>query len=260
MKILRDSILLIGSFGLIWALFTYVPVFEDVDVGISMEQEEHLGKVIMETFYDSKTHQRIENNAADSALRKIATRLQTGLGLTEYDYNIILVKDESINAFTLPGGNIVVLTGLMEFAENPEEVASVLAHEMGHVEKRHVVDRLVAEFSLTVLFSVLTGGDGVLLQDILQTLLSQGFSRTQEEEADAYALDLLVKSSVSPRALASFFRRLNTKYGTADDQLEILLSHPAKNSRIKSSLEYKIPEEFEAKDFELDWEKVKASI
>ncbi|MBD80864.1 MAG: hypothetical protein CL840_18250 [Crocinitomicaceae bacterium] len=262
MKTIRDALILLAIFAGIWALFTWVPLFDDdsLSVEVSIEQEEKLGELIMDNFYSSSSYQRIKGNAADSAIRIISTRLKEQLDLSEFDYNIILVKDETINAFTLPGGNIVVLSGLVDFAENPEEVAAVIAHEMGHVEKRHVIDRLIKEFGIAILFSVVSGGDAILIQDLIQSLISQGFNRKQEAEADDFALQLLEKSSVSPRALATFFRRLNKKYGTFDDKMEIFLSHPAKNSRIKKSLQYELPEDFQTIEFDLDWDRVKESL
>src|SRR5690606_24136018 len=120
---------------------------------------------------------------------------------------IVVGRNESVNAFALPGGNIVILSGLLEFSENPEEVAAVLAHEMAHVEKRHVVDRLLKEFGMQVVFGVLTGGDLVVLSEISRTVTSTFFDRRQEEEADEFALELLHRCNISPRALGTLFRR-----------------------------------------------------
>lgn len=262
LKVLRDAAILMVLFGIGWAVFTYSPWFkmDDLDDTFPIETEEDLGDLVLDLFYNEKVYERVEGNAADSALVIIAERLLENIELTEYDYNIQLVRSEQINAFTLPGGNIVVFTGLLEFAETPEEVAAVLAHEMGHVEERHTIDALMREFSLSILFTMAGGNESVLLNDVLQSLISTGFSRGQEAEADEFSLELLHKSKISPRALASFFRRLNRKYGSLDEELEIFLTHPAKNSRIKSAMEYELPEDFEEIPYDLDWDAVKASI
>ena len=71
---------------------------------------------------------------------------------------------------------------------------------------------------------------------------------------------MFLKSGISPTALASFFRRVKRELGGYDESLEILMTHPHYNSRIKSSIEYKIPDGFSAVDLEIDWDRVKASL
>lgn len=84
-------------------------------------------------------------------------------------------------------------------------MAAVLAQEIGHVEQKHVVDRILKEFSLGILFTVIAGGDAVILQDIFRSLISAKFNRSQEEDADDFALRLLEKSKIRPSHMASFF-------------------------------------------------------
>src|SRR5690606_14150945 len=108
----------------------------------------------------------LENSAVDSALDVINSRLLDALGNSEYDHHIWVVKNDEVNAVTLPGGYVLVYSGLIRFSESPEEVAAVIAHELGHVEERHVVGRLIKEFGLQILFSVLSGGDAVLVGEL----------------------------------------------------------------------------------------------
>lgn len=257
-KLFRDVFILCIIFGGIWAAFTYIPWFpEDVSVDFPIEKEKQLGDMVLEQMLgDDPSCQPIKNPSLDSAIWVISNRLLDSIGLTEYDYNIIVVRKSSVNAFALPGGHIVVHAGLIEFSENPEEVAAVLAHEMAHVEKRHVIDRLVKELGITVIFGVLTGGDAVILSEISKTVTSSYFSRRQEEEADDFALDLLHRCDISPRALGTLFRRMNRSHA----ELELLMSHPATNSRIKTSFEYELEEGFENRPFDLDWQAVKETL
>jgi len=261
-RILLDLLKLTLLFGAIWALFYFVPIFPDDDLfEISIENEDALGKLIVEDILTKQPDFHIVSNPVlDSAIHVITTRLIDNLELTEYDYHIKVVDDPQINAFTLPGGNVFIFTGLLEFANNPEEVAAVLAHEIGHVEKRHVMSKLVKEFGITLLFSILAGGDAVLLSELAQTVVSTVFDRKQETEADAFAFELMVKSNVSPTAMASFFRRVKRELGGYDEKLEILMSHPHYNARIKASIEHKVPKGFTSAEFDLDWEHVKSSL
>ena len=190
----------------------------------------------------------------------VGKRLQEQIPTSEYDYNIIVLDNAQINAFTIPGGNIYVFSGLISFCDSPEQLAAVLAHEMGHVEKRHTVDRLAREFGLSVLFSIMTGGDTVLLTDLYQTLISSGFSRSQEKEADQFALNLLEDASISPKSIASFFRKLNRENLAYDENIELVMTHPHNNTRIKASLNHEVDETFKEIPFNLNWEEIKAAL
>lgn len=260
-KIWTDLLKLVFLFGAIWAVLVWIPWHPKEGIPeFPIHQEEELGDLLLEQMLeDDPSFRPIDNPLLDSTIWAISKRLIDSLRYTEYDYNIVVVRNESVNAFALPGGNIVILSGLIEFSEKPEEVAAVLAHEMAHVEKRHVIDRLIKELGLQVLLGVLSGGDAVILSEISRTLTSTYFNRRQEKEADDFALDLLYRCGISPRSLGTLFRRMNSEYG-AHDEFELLMSHPATNSRIKASFEYELDADFENRPFEMNWKAVKEAL
>ncbi len=255
-RIIRDLLILLAVFGVVWAVFTYFPIFpEENPIDLPFDKEEKLGELFLEAYLENETV--LDNPLVDSAVYVIKERLIDSIGLTEYDYNVMVVQSEEINAFATFGGNIVVFSGLISFTERPEELAAVIAHEMGHIEHRHVVDRIIKELGIALLFGILTGGDAVLIDEISRTIASTVFDRRQEEEADEFSLALLEKCSLSPRNLGSFFRRLDDKLGGYDRKLEMFMTHPNNMSRIKRSFEYELSEEFEEQPFNLDWDLVK---
>lgn len=271
-KILLDGLKSLGIFGGIFILF-YVGLnllsedkktkwfYSDEKVSlISYEQEIALGELIDEYIISSEYKKPLTNKTIDSMMWAVGKRLQEQIPTSEYDYNIIVLDNAQINAFTIPGGNIYVFSGLISFCESPEQLAAVLAHEMGHVEKRHTVDRLAREFGLSVLFAIMTGGDTVLLSDLYQTLISSGFSRSQEKEADQFALNLLEDASISPKSIASFFRKLNRENLAYDENIELVMTHPHNNTRIKASLNHEVDETFKEIPFNLNWEEIKAAL
>lgn len=259
-KILRDGFILLAIFGGIWAAFIYIPWFpEDVGIDFPIETEIELGEIIVDDLVNDPNFELIEDPVIDSAVWVISRRLTDSLGFSEYDYNIMVVRNDEVNAFAIPGGNIIIFSGLIEFSESPEEVAAVLAHEMGHVEHRHVVDRLVKELGLQVLFGVLSGGDAVVVSEISRTVTSTFFDRRQEKDADQFALDLMYRCQISPRALGTLFRRMKSEYG-AMDEFELLNTHPAINSRVKAAFEYELGDNFQSRPIELDWDSVKSTI
>ena len=259
-SILKDLIILIGFFIIVWAAFVFLPIFpDDADIRISIDQEEQLGKLIIKEVMENDLKE-IHNPFLDSTMLVIKSRLLEQVGLTEYEHKIKVIEGDQVNAFTLPGGNIFVFSGLLKFANHPEEVAAVLAHEIGHVEKRHVVDKLMKDIGITLLFSVISGSDPALISEITGTALSTVFDRKSEKEADLFALQLMEKAAIHPSSLATFFRKIKREYKMPSEELEILLTHPHANSRIKASLEYKLPDDFQSVPFNIDWERVKDSL
>jgi predicted Zn-dependent protease len=258
-----DLLKLVFVFVGIWAVFTFLPVFNlnKEDLTLSIDNEEKLGKIIVAHLLSDKSKIRLlKNPQVDSAVAVIVKRLTDSMGPTDYEYKIKVLDVATINAFTLPGGNIFLYSGLIKFSEHPEEVAAVLAHEIGHAEKKHVVAKLIKEMGIAALFSVLGKGESIVLGEISKTATSTVFDRAQEKEADDFAFSLLEKSHINPKALATFFRKLNREQGSYDENLEILMTHPNTNSRIKASLEYKVASTFVAKEIVLNWPSVQSQI
>lgn len=260
---LRDLILLLVIGGALFAGgYFLVKQIDKSDLElsyeVSYEQEEKLGDLFKDMIWDE--FPTVKDNAADTALKQITDRLLQALDTTHYRYEFTIIKNEQINAFTIPGGNIYVFSELMKAAETPEEVAAVLAHEIGHAEKRHVVTKLMQELSMTAIIGVLSGGDPGVLTEVLKNIIGNSFSRSQEEEADKFALELLEKAGISPKNLARFFERLNEKDLDYDENLEILMTHPHNDKRIDQARRYKVKNGFEPKPFNIDWKKVQDSL
>ncbi|MCK4880264.1 MAG: M48 family metallopeptidase [Bacteroidales bacterium] len=255
-SILRDLLVLLGVFGLIWLAFSLFSYPEDPQL-LSIEKEERLGEAYVDLILLNPMFREFENRQVDSAIRVIGDRLEGGLHDSEYNYRFVVFDSEMINAFTVPGGNILISTGLIGFCDTPEELASVMAHEMGHVEERHVLSRLVKELGI----EILTSGDQYVIGEVTGLLTSTSFDRKQEEEADLFAAHLLEESAIEPRTLATLFRKLEEEM---DNELmkhfEIISTHPNFRFRIREALSFKPAEDFEAKPIELDWEEIRGEL
>ena len=255
-RILRDLLVLLGVFGLIWLVFSLFSYPEDPQL-LSIQKEERLGEAYLDLILLNPLFTEYENNRVDSAVGVIGGRLAKGLQDTEYTYRFVVFDSKMINAFTVPGGNILISTGLIEFCDTPEELAAVMAHEMGHVEERHVVSRLVKELGM----EILTSGDQYVIGEVTGLLTSTSFDRKQEEEADLFAARLLEASSIEPRTLATLFRKLEKEMDNdLLNQFEIISTHPNFRSRIRDALLYKPGDEFIALPIELDWDGIKVGL
>jgi len=225
---------------------------------LSVEDEVKLGEMIMEMYLSDK--RLVQNPTLDSALSDVVERLNEGLLESEYRFTYYVVAFDEVNAMTFPGANIVVNSGLIEFSESPEELAAVMAHELGHAQLRHVVDRFTAQIGVSVLLSILTGGDASLVHEIISMLVSSAFSRSQEAEADLFGMELLEKVHIDPKSMGVFFERLNAEELSYDQRLELIMSHPHNNARIEVNEAYRVKDDFSSQPLPIDWKRVKSSL
>lgn len=139
------------------------------------------------------------------------------------------------NAFALPSGIIVMLDGLVKLARRDDEILAVLAHELGHVHHRHTMRRLLESSATALVIAGLTGdiASTTSLAAAAPTLLIQTkYSRDDEREADAYAIDLLQKGELNPRYLATMLGRLEGRSRRYRPGLpDFLSTHPAPEER-----------------------------
>lgn len=137
-----------------------------------------------------------------------------------------------VNAFTFPGGRVVLTRGLLEAAKGPDEIAGVLAHEFEHVRQRHIMAHIIRSSILSLGWAVTVGDfSGLFVVDpsTMFTLATQSFSRTDELAADAGALARLDAAGIGRGGFAAFFQRIRAQ---ADVVPAWLTSHPATEERI----------------------------
>jgi Zn-dependent protease with chaperone function len=165
--------------------------------------------------------------AGEAALAKLVARVRPRTGFVE-PVQVRVADIPDTNAFTFPGGQVIILAGLLHDAGGPDEVAGVLAHEFGHVQKRHANQALIRHFGLDVFLQGLGGNLG----SVAATGLFLTNSRDAEREADAEAIAMLHDAGVSTLGTARFFARMEGKAGGKAGSLATLAAtHPSDASR-----------------------------
>lgn len=174
--------------------------------------------------------------AGRAALDKLVARLASGID-TPYRFNVVVIRSRQVNALALPGGHIVVLGGLLEFAASADEVAAVLAHEMAHVAGRHVTRAMIRNMGYGLILEAMIGGSGLggSAADVGTFLLTTSYSRRAETEADTVGRSILHEAGLASGGLAPFFERLAEKYGDLPESLAFLSSHPSVSERTEAS-------------------------
>jgi len=162
------------------------------------------------------------------ALDALAARLAAGLDET-VALRVRVVHSPRINAMALPGGHILVLAGLLGFAEDGNEVAGVLAHEIAHVALRHPLETTIKSASVSLLIGFLLGdvAGGSMFAGLGQLLIGAAYSRDAEREADALGAELMVRAGYDPGGLGVFLERLEERQSDPGGVLGFFSTHPA---------------------------------
>lgn len=167
-----------------------------------------------------------------AALHTLTRRLAGDAARTD-DIRVFVAPLGLVNAFTTPGGYVIIADELLRQARTPDEVAGVLAHEMGHAIHHHPEAALVRAGGLSLLGALLFGDSNI--GNLAVVLAQLGYSRRAEREADETGIALLHRANIDPGGLIAFFRRMQAKHGTGggNDLTALFRTHPATGVRIR---------------------------
>ena len=180
-------------------------------------------------FFGGKT---CANPAGRAAFNKLMTQISTAGGLTTPIQAVVL--DTVVpNAFALPGGKVYLFNGLLAKAENADEIAGVLAHELGHVSHRDNTRNMIysggTSFLIGLLFGDITGSGALIFAS--RSLINASYSRDAEQGADDFAIDVMHRLGRPTRPMGELIFRVTGNQG--GDALSILSNHPLTEDRLK---------------------------
>jgi Zn-dependent protease with chaperone function len=217
------SIVLIVLFGVPLVAERMVPL-------VPMSFERRLGGVVdnqVRLIFGGKTCTDPEGNAAFAKMvekLREASRLETPL-------QTVVLATSIPNAVALPGGKIYLLNGLLQKANDPDEIAGVIAHEMGHVAHRDQVRVMIqnggTSFLIGLLFGDITGSAAAIFA--ARSLIDASYSRQAEGNADAFAIETMHALGRSPAPMGELLFRVTGAQG--NNSIGILASHPLTEER-----------------------------
>lgn len=190
-----------------------------------------LGKTVLEQLVTE------DERCTNEVLRKETSLLLAQLvdpSTSPYELHLTIVDINEFNAYTLPGGEIVIFRPLLQATKTPDELAGVLAHEIQHVVLRHSIKSILSDLSLATLIGAVLGnvtGLGALSTEIAGALSTLHYSRDMEEQADAEGIRLLQKANFNPTGMIRFFETVQRR----EKHLNIppyLSTHPQTENRI----------------------------
>jgi beta-barrel assembly-enhancing protease len=178
---------------------------------------------------------RLDETREGQRVARLGDALVRKLPHNDYTFKFHLIQSPYLNAFAFPGGNVVVFSEVVMRAGSDDELAAVLAHEIGHVMKRHSLRIALHEAGMWGCLQVIFKGHGQQLQSLLKEFLNLdkvAFSRAQEEEADKTGVRLALAAGYDPNAFITFFERLKKQDTGQDNRYFALLSdHPMTSER-----------------------------
>jgi beta-barrel assembly-enhancing protease len=154
----------------------------------------------------------------------------------EFAWQVHIVDNDTVlNAFCTPGGYIFVYTGLIRFLKSEDQLAGVLGHEIAHADMRHSTEQLTKTYGVRII-TQLIAGESTVVGNVADQLLSLGFSRHDENEADLQSVNYLYDTDYDARGVARFFERMSETGHPG--QLQFLSTHPNPENRIRNIIEH----------------------
>lgn len=245
-------IIFILSVSLSGCATVYNPVTGKEEViFINTQSEIAIGKSAVSQI--GKKYKLSDNEEDLERLNRIGQRVALASDRQDLEYNFYLIEDKTLNALAIPGGHVYIFRGLYELLDD-DELACVLAHEIGHVAARHPVKKLQATLGYQILSTIalVTFQKGrekkkkqaayiAYAASTAFNLVMLGYSRKDEFQADELGVKYAYKAGFEPRGMIGAFRKLKAKQKKGFPVPYILRSHPYIDERIKR-IESKIAE------------------
>ncbi|MDZ4749577.1 MAG: M48 family metallopeptidase [Saprospiraceae bacterium] len=205
--------------------------------------EEKLGDLYWDIL--KKIDDEITDKNVISPVDSLITRICDRNDINRDKIKLHVVENGEVNAFALPDYHLVVFSGLIEECENEAELCGIIAHELAHLEKGHIMQKLVKEVGLSVLLSMTSGnGNPEIIRQAVKVLTSSAYDRKLETEADLAGADYMIRAGIDPEAFAQFMFRMSENEKGLPDQLFWISTHPGSEQRTRAILDYIKDREF----------------
>src|ERR1051325_11245071 len=230
--------------GVILLLQTHrqtTPVTERTQhVALSDEQQVQLGDEQYAKTLREDRADIVSSGAAYDEVQRVASRIETVAGRDKpaFDWKVTLLRKNEANAYCLPGGKVVVYTGILPVTRNDAALATVLGHEVAHATAEHAAERIEREHLTRVAAAIVAGGVAFTPRQYLRVTALLGaagslpFSRSQESEADHIGLVYMARAGYDPHQAVAFWKRMQ-RATRGKQPPEFASDHPSDQHRIE---------------------------
>jgi predicted Zn-dependent protease len=211
-------------------------------VELTDEQQAQLGSQQYAKTLRQNRKRIVSSGAEYAQVQRVAKRIEAVAGRDKPDFvwKVTLVRKNEANAYCLPGGKIVVYTGILPLTRNDAGLATVLGHEVSHATAEHAAERIERQHLTKVAAAILAGGVAVTPSQYVHVIALLGaggaaaslpFSRAQESEADHIGLIYMAKAGYNPRQAVTFWKRM-LRASNGKQPPEFASDHPSDRHRI----------------------------
>jgi predicted Zn-dependent protease len=224
--LVEAATLTFGLAGVLIAIAAFIVFFVDIVVSFVSPQTE------ADLFADWDFARFISSDvAAAPEVQSLAQRLQRHWPDSPYQFSVSLIDEPRLNAFALPGGTILVTRGLIDAVDSENELAFVLAHEIGHFRNRDHLRQLGRGFAFGLVLLAVAGTDGGFATSSVLDGAARSFGRRQESAADRFALELLYAEYGHVAEAWRFFERQSDHESRLRNIAAYFATHPASEGR-----------------------------
>ncbi|WP_025899818.1 M48 family metallopeptidase [Sneathiella glossodoripedis] len=264
MPVIATAAVLAGLAAFVWIGIPYAadPISRLIPEKVLAKMGEGVEGQIVERIARGKSQEEVicRGAGAEKTLSRLTqefTKIVTGDEAGAIVNSITVVKSKHANAFALPGGRMVIFSGLLDKSTNANAFVGVLAHEFVHINERHPSRLMVSNIGIAALLSVALGdvSGGTVVAAFGQMALGASYSREMEEIADREALRIMDALSYDMKPLIPLLKELDKKVA-GNSFTDILNTHPGIEDRI-SIIEKQDPQEFKPPMSESEWAALK---
>jgi metalloendopeptidase OMA1, mitochondrial len=212
-------------------------------VGLTDKQQAQLGSEQYAKTLRQNRARIVSSGAEYSEVQRVAKRIEAVAGRDKpaFNWKVTLLRKNEANAYCLPGGKIVVYTGILPLTGNDAGLATVLGHEVAHATAEHAAERIERQHLTRVAAAIIAGGVAftpaqyvhvIALLGVGGAAASLPFSRTQESEADHIGLIYMAKAGYDPHEALAFWKRMR-RASKGKEPPEFASDHPSDQHRIE---------------------------
>jgi metalloendopeptidase OMA1, mitochondrial len=209
-------------------------------VGLSDEQQTQLGSQQYAKTLEQDRAAIVSSGADYAQVQRVAKRIEVVAGRDKpaFHWRVTLLRKNEANAYCLPGGKIVVYTGILPVTGNDAALATVLGHEVAHATAEHSAERIEREHLTKVAAAIVAGGVAFTPRQYLRVMALLGaedslsFSRSQESEADHIGLVYMARAGYDPSEAVAFWQRMR-RASRGKEPPEFVSDHPSDEHRIE---------------------------
>jgi metalloendopeptidase OMA1, mitochondrial len=217
-------------------------------VALSDEQQTQLGSQQYAKTLQQDRADIVSSGAEYAQVQRVAKRIEAVAGRDKpaFAWQVTLLRKNEANAYCLPGGKIVVYTGILPVTGNDAALATVLGHEVAHATAEHAAERIEREHLTKVAAAIIAGGVAFTPRQYVRVVALLGaadslpFSRSQESEADHIGLVYMARAGYEPGEAVAFWKRMQ-RASEGKEPPEFASDHPSDEHRIER-IEQWLPE------------------